>query len=105
MPDVRFWLHQSNGDVKVVVTLQINRQTPETTIEKWELQNDRQRCMQQFIISKSKNQQIIVRNDPLVIQFASLFLRPASIPKETDINVDAGKLQLLATNIWDEQGF
>ncbi|RMJ24623.1 hypothetical protein PHISP_04504 [Aspergillus sp. HF37] len=105
MSDVRFWLHQSQGDVKVVVTLLINRQTPEITIETWELQNDRPHRMQQLIVSKAKNQQITVRNDPLAIQFASLFLRPASIPKETDIKVDAEKLQLLATNIWDEQKF
>jgi hypothetical protein len=105
MSDIRFWLHQSKGDVKVVVTLQINRQTPKITVETWELQSDRPHRMQQLIVSKAKNQEVMVRNDPLVIQFASLFLRPASIPKETDINVDAEKLQLLATDIWGEQRF
>lgn len=57
------------------------------------------------MISKSKNNHIILTNAPLIIGFWELFLRPASIPRKRDMEVDAEKLQYLATKIWDEQEF
>lgn len=38
---MRLWLHESQGDVKIVLTLAINRQMPEIVIEKWELNDNR----------------------------------------------------------------
>lgn len=42
--DVRYWLQSSSqrDGVKIVLTLTINRQKPDITIEKWQLENDRQ---------------------------------------------------------------
>ncbi|PKY07531.1 hypothetical protein P168DRAFT_316031 [Aspergillus campestris IBT 28561] len=106
--DVRFWMRASGGDVKVVLTLRIDRQQPKIRIEKWVSSNNtntRYHLDQNITISKSKNHHIILSNAPLTIGFEELFLRPASIPRERDIGVDAEKLQYLATEIWDEQGF
>ncbi|PLB40005.1 uncharacterized protein BDW47DRAFT_123950 [Aspergillus candidus] len=106
--DVRFWMRASGGDVKVVLTLRIDRHQPRIRIEKWvsgSKTNTRHHLDQSIIISKSKNNQIIPTNAPLTIGFEELFLRPASIPRERDIEVDAEKLQYLATEIWDKQGF
>lgn len=105
MSDIRFWLHQSEGNVKNVLTLQINRQRPNITLEKWELQNGHPHRTQEITITKGKNQRVTLRNDPLLIQFADLFLRDPSIPRETDIMIDAEKLLVLADAIWLEQNF
>ncbi|KAL2869394.1 uncharacterized protein BJX67DRAFT_379412 [Aspergillus lucknowensis] len=34
--DVRYWYRASNGDVKVILTLHIDRHTPLITVEQWE---------------------------------------------------------------------
>lgn len=107
---VRFWMGASGGDVKVVLTLRINRQQPEIRIEKWvssssSSNNNRHRLDQSVTISKADSNHIILSNAPLTIDFEDLFLRPASIPRERDIELDAEKLQYLATEIWDDQGF
>jgi hypothetical protein len=98
--DVRFWLRESKGDVKVVFTLAVNRRTPEVTIEKWELENDRPHRTQRVSVSKATSGQVTVRNDPLVIEFGKLFLREASMPKEKDIVIDKDELQDIATSVW-----
>ncbi|RMJ23264.1 hypothetical protein PHISP_05872 [Aspergillus sp. HF37] len=98
--DVRFWLGEAKGDVNIVFTLAINRQKPEVTIEKWELENNRPHRTQCINVSKGTNDHITVRNDPLVIEFEKLFLREPSVPKEKDIIIDRNELEDLATSIW-----
>lgn len=102
-------MRASGGDVKVVLTLRINRQQPKIRIEKWvgsnNNNNNRHHLDQSITISNADSNRIILSNAPLTIDFEDLFLRPASIPRERNIEVDAEKLQYLATEIWDEQGF
>ena len=110
---VRFWMRASGGDVKVVFTLRIHRQRPEIRIGKWvnssssssSSSNNRHRLDQSVTISKADSNRIILSNAPLTIDWEDLFLRPATIPRERDIELDAEKLQYLATKIWDDQGF
>lgn len=89
--DVRFWMRASGGDVKVVLTLRINRQQPKIRIEKWvgsnnnnknNNNNNRHHLDQSVNISKAESNCIILSNAPLTIGFEDLFLRPASIPRE-----------------------
>lgn len=103
--DVRYWLHQSQGDVKIALTLTINRQKPEIILEKWELQNDRQHRTQRVKISMGANKRITVSDGPLVIDFEKLFLRPSETPEKTDTEIDTDMLKELATMIWEQQGF
>lgn len=66
--DARFWLYESQGDVKIVLALAVNRESPEVTIEKWELRDNRIHCSQNVNISKSQAGSIItVCGDPLAI--------------------------------------
>lgn len=104
--DVRFWLYESQGDVKIVLALTVNRGAPEVTIEKWELQDNRIHRSQKVSISKSQaDDTITVRGDPLVIEFEKLFLRDSQIPRETDILIDSDALEKLADSIWCAQDF
>lgn len=106
---VWFWMRASGGDVKVVLTLRINRKQPKIRIEKWvnssSNDNNRHRLDQSVTISKTDSNRIILLNTPLTIDFEDLFLRPATIPREKNIELDAEKLEYLATEIWDDQGF
>lgn len=100
--DVRYWLHQSQGEVKIVLTLTIDRRKPNILLEKWELLENR---TQRIDISMDANKGINIRGGPLVIEFEKLFLRPADSPKETDIMIDTDGFKRLATRIWEEQEF
>lgn len=106
LSDARFWLYESQGDVKIVLALAVNRESPGVIIEKWELKANRIHCSQTVSISKSQADGTVnVWNDPLVIEFEKLFLRDSEIPKETDIYIDSGKLENLGDTIWCVQDF
>lgn len=102
--DVRFWLHQSHGGVKVVLTLAVDRNGPKITLEKWELRDDRPHRTGRVDISMGTNK-TRVHGGPLVIEFEKLFLRPSENPKETDIMINTTMLEELADAIWKEQEF
>ena len=104
---VRFWMRASGGDVKVVLTLRIHRREPKIRIEKWVngSNNNRHRLDQTVTISKENRNRIIISDAPVTIDFEELFLRPATIPREKSIELDDEKLEYLATEIWDDQGF
>lgn len=105
--DVRFWMRASGGDVKIVLTLRVDRRQPRITVERWERNdnNDRHYLGQSITIYKGANNHLRLSNGPLIIDFEKLFLRPPTIPRERNIEVDEEKLQHLAEEIWDEQGF
>lgn len=103
--DMRFWLNQSHGSVKVFLTLAIKYKGPQITLEKWELRNDRQHQTRRVDISVGTNKQIRVDGGPLVIEFEKLFLRPAEDAREDDITINTDIFEELATEIWKEQEF
>lgn len=105
MSDARFWLRQSNGDVQMVITIKIGRSSPNIVLESWERVDDRVQRQQVVTIKKRENNHVYIDGQPLMISFDKLFLRPLSIPKETDISLDDAILETIANNVWEEQGF
>lgn len=105
MSDARFWLSESNGDVQMVITIKIGRSSPNIALDSWELVNDKVKRQQVITIKKSENNSVYVDGQPLVISFDKLFLRPPTIPRETDITIDNTILNKIATDIWEDQGF
>ena len=96
MSDVRFWLNQSHGNVKIALTLRVDRQIPLVTIEAWEAnEKGRPHRTQRVTIERTGTDTIKV-SGPLTIGFEKLFLREADIPRETDIVMDSGKLETQA---------
>ncbi|EAW21131.1 uncharacterized protein NFIA_062920 [Aspergillus fischeri NRRL 181] len=89
--DARFWLEESEGDVKISLAISVDPRIPEIVLEKWK-------------IIWRQNEDILFDNEPLVIEFEDLFLREADNPREINIEFDQGSLQRLAENIWLEQG-
>lgn len=102
--DVRFWLRDGRGKVKIVFTLRVDRESPRIVIEKWVLKNERVHREGQVTISQNNNGHIHVANAPLTIKFESLFLRNADVPRERDIEFPETTLVKLADAIWTAQG-
>ncbi|KAJ5196061.1 hypothetical protein N7449_006540 [Penicillium cf. viridicatum] len=102
--DVRFWLDPANGNARICLTLRVDKREPAIRIENWRLQNGRPHRVQMIRVTKVSNQ-ITVTNDPLIIPFEDLFLRPPSIPAERHIEISQQALELIADKIWDFQGF
>jgi hypothetical protein len=105
--DVRYWLQPlpTSEDVKIAITLRINRQQPEIIVEKWERENNHPHRKQCVTISMRANKEITVHGDPLIIEFQKLFLRPTEPPRETDLHIDAEMLKRLAVKVWYLQEF
>ena len=102
--DVRFWLRDGRGKVKIVFTLRVDRESPRIVIEKWVLKDERVHRDGQVTISRHNNGHVHVANAPLTIEFESLFLRSAEVPRERDIEFPEATLIKLADAIWTAQG-
>ena len=103
--DVRFWLRDGRGKVKIVLTLTVDRESPRIIIEKWVLKNNREHRQEQVTISRNKEGQVHVAGAPLTIEFESLFLRNADVSRERDIEFPEATFAELADNIWTARGF
>ena len=103
LSDVRFWKRASQGGVKSVITLRIDRAHPRIQIENWVNSNDNKErphlCQSVTIHKDGKN---IVSNSPFVIIFEDLVLRKAQTAQEKDISLDDEKLHYRASEIWEE---
>ena len=102
--DVRFWLRDGRGKVKIVFTLRVDRENQRIIIEKWVLMNERVHREAQVTVSRNKNGHVHVANAPLTIEFESLFLRNADAPREQDIEFSEADLVEMADTIWTAQG-
>ena len=91
--DARFWLSESNGDVQMVITIKVEQSLPKLVFESRELINDRLERQQVVTIRKGDNNHIYIENQPFIIGFDKLFLRPASTARETDIHLDKDMLK------------
>lgn len=109
MSDVRYWLRQANGAVQVALTLNINRRTPELTLERWERNddggNEPPHRKQSITMRKCAKNHIEISGGPLVVDFEKLFLRKPDIPKERPIRLEAEDLRYIAISIWKVQNF
>lgn len=95
--DVDWWLTQSDGDVKSVITIAVNKRIKEITICRW---HGTGRVYRNVL---SQNGRRAVKNtdpNPLVITFEHLFLRlPLGIEKDIIFTVD--ELKKFAQDIWE----
>ncbi|KAJ5188883.1 hypothetical protein N7491_005204 [Penicillium cf. griseofulvum] len=105
MSDARYWLTRSNREVQTVFTIRIGRSNPEIIIESWKLVDDRVKRQQQIKVHKGENKHIYVWGHSLILGFSDVFLRPASLARETDIRFDDHILKEFAEMVWDEQEF
>jgi hypothetical protein len=104
--DANWWLRNSEGDVKIVVIISLQKALSRVSIEKWELTpsnpaRPRTRANQE---TPTRVQEITINPNnvtgaPLVLDFQKIFLRPATTP-ETNFIFTAQELSTFATDIW-----
>lgn len=102
--DVRYWLRASEGDVKSVLTLSIDRGARRIVIRKWATNaNGRQYEQQNVVISRAANGRVSITGAPLIISFEELFLRSPTVPRERNIEINDEMLEFIAAQTWEEQ--
>ncbi|OJJ42597.1 hypothetical protein ASPZODRAFT_147233 [Penicilliopsis zonata CBS 506.65] len=101
--DVQWWQSESQGDVQIILTVDINQKRREIIFEKWA--STGQESIYRTVISKDTSQTSIraTNQDPLIIDFNGLFLRDPDGPIEGDILFRLDDLKKLAASIWEEQ--
>ncbi|KAL4965759.1 uncharacterized protein BDV14DRAFT_199531 [Aspergillus stella-maris] len=102
--DIRCWLRGSGGDVKIVFTVDIDRNMPKIAIEQWVMKMGRPSREQRVEITKSPDA-VKITNHPLEVSFERVFLCPPSTDGESILSVRGPALQSYAEAIWESQGF
>ncbi|KAL2214909.1 hypothetical protein M432DRAFT_554465 [Thermoascus aurantiacus ATCC 26904] len=110
--DAKWWLNESNGEVKTALAVSIKKTKKEITIQRWELVAGPTRAdpdrtgpdvVQQLVISKRVDQPgATVTNAPLTVPFENVLLR---LPqgREGDIEFTANELAIMAEAVWTAQ--
>ncbi|KAI9371424.1 hypothetical protein BJX61DRAFT_511521 [Aspergillus egyptiacus] len=102
--DTRQWLGATRGDVKIVVTVAIERTAPRIVIEQW-VGKDGSAGREQRIEITKKGDEIEVSAGALELSFERLFLHPFGSDRTPIISVHAPALKSYAEAIWEFQGF
>ncbi|CAL5866072.1 uncharacterized protein PFLUO_LOCUS279 [Penicillium psychrofluorescens] len=106
--DALWWIHASEGDVKLVLAVHVPKDKKIITYHLWSLTDRLPRRnkesapeIRQQVIVKKNTDTSIVASDNLTIPFELLFLRNPQ-GTETDIVLDKKTLERLAGASWDE---
>jgi hypothetical protein len=107
--DARWWLTESAGDVKNVITIYVRKARKEITFENWNLvlgpdgSTFPRVTYRTVLCPKRDSDDIETTNElPMTIQFEDLFLRPAEGPIEGDIKFEKDDMKEIADFVWDE---
>lgn len=109
------WISESDGQVKVVIVISIERAREKILIEK-SIPNptplntgpalrSRGRAAlreQTITLTKTHNRPAAVTGAPLVIMFHEMFLRNRATDTEKDFRISEHDLQEIAKKVWDE---
>lgn len=106
--NAQWWLDESGGDVKGVITTCVSKSKREIVFDLWVSSgnnNDTNMIMAQQSVTVTKisaNATTRVSGGPFVVAFEDLFLRPADGP-EHDLVFDDQDLTWIAETTWDIQ--
>lgn len=107
--DARWWLIESAGDVKTVMTIAVYQTTREIIIEIWGLvsrptrQEKNKRVpdvTQRIVVTQNSDDEIRVKGSPLTIPFNHFFLRDKGAG-EDDLVLGEDDLKTVATSVWE----
>lgn len=114
--DAQAWLEAEGSQVQIVLTIKIDRQSPNVIIQKWEIASSSSRritrscrptaeCTQRIEISPSSG--INNNTGKLIVPFEKVFDRPMNPynPQEQDLVFSNEDLRGIAEEGWRRQGF
>ncbi|OJJ43925.1 hypothetical protein ASPZODRAFT_145062 [Penicilliopsis zonata CBS 506.65] len=109
----RWWLEESRGDVRAVISVSVHQKMRKITLTHWQAVPPRrptratagqlvaQGTQEVVITQEDKDSPIEVTNGPFVVPFSSFFLRDATPgTAEKDIEWSVDSLKLLARKVW-----
>lgn len=106
--DARWWLTESAGYVKSIITIFIRKVRKEITFEVWSLVPGPNgmfpRVTYRTVLCQEKDGDNIEMSNEvaMTIPFESLFLRLAEGPIERDVEFEKDDLKYIADRVWDE---
>lgn len=114
--DAMWWVKESRGDVKMAITISVDRKKPTIVFRRWgSVQTGQTRTrvqvepvlQQSVVVSKPHGQSTVsVSNGPLTLPFGDLFLaKPVATKGERDIEFTDTDLEAIARKVWDKQNF
>ncbi|OJJ44485.1 hypothetical protein ASPZODRAFT_18675 [Penicilliopsis zonata CBS 506.65] len=109
----QWWIHQSEGDVRAVITISVNQKVREIILDHWHPVNRPTRGVPSRMVAESTQQVVIsqgagddasikVENAPFVVPFSSFFLREPLPGKEADFRWTKEQLETLGKNVWED---
>jgi hypothetical protein len=111
--DARWWLANSQGRVKIVLLIKVNRVARTIHMEKWECRPEPHTYANRPAAQIPNQIQTVdidahgivtgsppATTPPLVLHFQNLLLRQPIPPQEQDVTYTAQNLQRLANGIW-----
>jgi hypothetical protein len=109
--DVRYWLSPNDGNVKMCLTLRVDRENNEIRMESWirkEASNNRTRIHRNQVIyarMTTKGRPVVTGDCPFQIPFESLMLRPIDTGRaaEKDLIFSRADLERVAEVIWNSE--
>lgn len=112
--DAKWWIAESEGDVRTVLVTTVNPKKPEIVIQKWDPLSIKQNNSEfkatptfqhQVLLSRPEGpSEIAVENGPLVLPFEDIFLRHP-VNDEGDMVLTDDDLKNLANMVWKYQQF
>lgn len=109
--DAKWWLNESNGEVKTALAVSIKKTKKEIAIQRWELVAGPTRAdpdrtgpdvVQQLVISKRVDQpDATVTNAPWTVPFENVLRLPQG--PEGDTEFTANELTIMAEAVWTAQ--
>ncbi|OKL55854.1 hypothetical protein UA08_08884 [Talaromyces atroroseus] len=101
--DAKWWLTSSNDEVKSVVVISLNQRYREIVVEKW-INRGQPTVEYRTVISQEAGRKKIniSNNQPLIIRFDDLFLRPAN-HNEHNITFSTDNWKEFADVVWESQ--
>lgn len=110
--DVRYWLSPDDGNVKMCLTLRVDRKNDEIRMESWIRKeaenNNRTRIHRNQVIHtriSKKGRPIVTGDCPFRVPFESLMLRPIDSGRaaEKDLIFSRADLERVAMSIWNAE--
>jgi hypothetical protein len=108
--DARWWLIESAGDVKTVLTIFVHQRKKEIIIERWRMIDRPMRTeqgkkvaevVQKVVMSQVTDQPVHITGAPLVVPLEDLLLRPVNANAgENDISLSKEDLEVVAGSVW-----
>lgn len=100
--DARWWIGESRGEVRSVLTIELNKGRREMKVSQWRGFEDGAKLVYSVVIGQKDGTMVVDEEKDLVIPFEDLFLLPANKDEgERDVVYEVEELKSLTERVWE----